>query len=327
MGLFDRFSRRTAEPTPTTAKTATLAPFTRLVIDGSVQVQLIEGPESCISSDDCDASSLCRHDLDTLHVGGNGESTVVVGGNIINNIHGSFIGSITQNGASKHLKLSDVPEGHSVSVSSNGQVMIDGRVVSKTGQSVSIINGRVMDDGTGMVIRPRSCTIRTPQLPKITVKAGSLHVQGFAGQAIDYCVAGNGNIRHDEADTATAKLKVCGSGDVLLGVGGFGRGKSESELQQLYAQLFGSGDIRVCGRAKSADISLRGSGSIHLGDCPVAEARVSLSGSGDIRLNATDSVSGTLIGDGQLALMQEPRERQLTIRGCVVYVINREGIA
>ena len=189
-----------------------------------------------------------------------------------------------------------------------------------------MIDGR-MDDGTGMVIRPRSCTIRTPQLPKIIVKAGSLHVQGFAGQAIDYCVAGSGNIRHDEADTASAKLKVCGSGDVLLGLHGFGRGKTESELQQLHAQLFGSGDIRVCGRAKSADISLSGSGSIHLGDCPVAEARVSLSGSGDIRLNATDSVSGTLIGDGQLALMQEPRERQLTIRGCVVYVINREGTA
>jgi len=324
MGLFDRFSRLTAEPTPTTAKTATLAPFTCLVIDGRVQVQLIESPESCISSDDGDASSLCWHDVNTLHVGGNGEGTVVVGGNIINNIHGSLIGSITR---SRHLKLSDAPEGHSVSVSSNGQVMIDGRVVSKTGQSVSIINGRVMDDGTGMVIRPRSCTIRTPQLPKIIVKAGSLHVQGFAGQAIDYCVAGSGNIRHDEADTATAKLKVCGSGDVLLGLHGFGRGKTESELQQLHAQLFGSGDIRVCGRAKSADISLSGSGSIHLGDCPVAEARVSLSGSGDIRLNATDSVSGTLIGDGQLALMQEPRERQLTIRGCVVYVINREGTA
>ena len=308
MGLFDRFHRKTAEPAPAAPTKATLAPFTRLVIDGDVQVRLIESAENNISSDDGDASSLCWHDVNTLHVGGNGEGTVVVGGNIINNIHGSFIGSITR---SRHLKLSDAPEGHSLSVSSNGQVMIDGR----------------MDDGTGMVIRPRSCTIRTPQLPKIIVKAGSLHVQGFAGQAIDYCVAGSGNIRHDEADTATAKLKVCGSGDVLLGLHGFGRGKTESELQQLYAQLFGSGDIRVCGRAKSADISLRGSGSIHLGDCPVAEARVSLSGSGDIRLNATDSVSGTLIGDGQLALMQEPRERQLTIRGCVVYVINREGIA
>lgn len=308
MGLFDRFHRKTAEPAPAAPTKATLAPFTRLVIDGDVQVRLIESAENNISSDDGDASSLCWHDVNTLHVGGNGEGTVVVGGNIINNIHGSFIGSITR---SRHLKLSDAPEGHSLSVSSNGQVMIDGR----------------MDDGTGMVIRPRSCTIRTPQLPKIIVKAGSLHVQGFAGQAIDYCVAGSGNIRHDEADTATAKLKVCGSGDVLLGLHGFGRGKTESELQQLHAQLFGSGDIRVCGRAKSADISLSGSGSIHLGDCPVAEARVSLSGSGDIRLNATDSVSGTLIGDGQLALMQEPRERQLTIRGCVVYVINREGTA
>ena len=308
MGLFDRFHRKTAEPAPAAPTKATLAPFTRLVIDGDVQVRLIESAENNISSDDGDASSLCWHDVNTLHVGGNGEGTVVVGGNIINNIHGSFIGSITR---SRHLKLSDAPEGHSLSVSSNGQVMTDGR----------------MDDGTGMVIRPRSCTIRTPQLPKIIVKAGSLHVQGFAGQAIDYCVAGSGNIRHDEADTATAKLKVCGSGDVLLGLHGFGRGKTESELQQLYAQLFGSGDIRVCGRAKSADISLSGSGSIHLGDCPVAEARVSLSGSGDIRLNATDSVSGTLIGDGQLALMQEPRERQLTIRGCVVYVINREGTA
>ena len=308
MGLFDRFHRKTAEPAPAAPTKATLAPFTRLVIDGDVQVRLIESAENNISSDDGDASSLCWHDVNTLHVGGNGEGTVVVGGNIINNIHGSFIGSITR---SRHLKLSDAPEGHSLSVSSNGQVMIDGR----------------MDDGTGMVIRPRSCTIRTPQLPKIIVKAGSLHVQGFAGQAIDYCVAGSGNIRHDEADTATAKLKVCGSGDVLLGLHGFGRGKTESELQQLYAQLFGSGDIRVCGRAKSDDISLSGSGSIHLGDCPVAEARVSLSGSGDIRLNATDSVSGTLIGDGQLALMQEPRERQLTIRGCVVYVINREGTA
>ena len=327
MGLFDRFHRKTAKPAPAAPTKATLAPFTRLVIDGDVQVRLIEGAENSIGSDDGDVATLYRYDRDTLFIGGDRESTVIVGGNIINNIHGSCISSITQNGVSTHLNITDVAEGHSLSVSSNGQVMIDGQVVSKRGQSISIINGRVMEDGTGMVMQPRSCTIRTPQLPKIIVKAGSLHVQGFAGQAIDYCVAGSGNIRHDEADTATAKLKVCGSGDVLLGLHGFGRGKTESELQQLYAQLFGSGDIRVCGRAKSADISLSGSGSIHLGDCPVAEARVSLSGSGDIRLNATDSVSGTLIGDGQLALMQEPRERQLTIRGCVVYVINREGTA
>ena len=288
MGLFDWFSRRTAEQTPTTSNTATLAPFTRLVIDGSVQAQLIESTESCISSDDGDTASLCWHDLDTLYVSGNRESAFVEDGNIISLFPSNFIGSIEQ----------------------------------KCGS-----NGQVMDDGTGMVIRARSCTIRTSQLPKITVRAGSLHVQGFAGQAIDYCVAGNGNIRHDGADTAIAKLKVCGSGDVLVGLHRRGPGITASEVQQLYARIFGSGDIRVCGRAKTADISLIGSGSIHLGDCPVAEAKVSLSGSGDIRLNATDSVSGTLIGGGQLALMQEPRERQLTIRGCVVYVINREGTA
>lgn len=323
MGLFDRFHRKTAEPAPAAPTKATLAPFTRLVIDGDVQVRLIEGAENSIGSDDGDVATLYRYDRDTLFIGGDRESTVIVGGNIINNIHGSCISSITQNGVSTHLNITDVAEGHSLSVSSNGQVMIDGRVVSKRGQSISIINGRVMEDGTGMVMQPRSCTIRIPKLPKVEVDAGNLHVQGFAGQAIVYRVAGNGNIRHDDMDTETAILKISGNGAMVLEMKEAG-----AILQRLDMTLSGNGDIRVRGRAQSADISLAGSGSIHLGDCPVAEARVSLSGSGDIRLNATDSVSGTLSGNAHLALVREPREWQLTVRGCSrVYVINREDTA
>ena len=322
MGLFDRFHRKTVEPAPAAPTKATLAPFTRLVIDGDVQVRLIEGAENSIGSDDGDVATLYRYDRDTLFIGGDRESTVIVGGNIINNIHGSCISSITQNGVSTHLNITDVAEGHSLSVS-NGQVMIDGQVVSKRGQSISIINGRVMEDGTGMVMQPRSCTIRIPKLPKVEVDAGNLHVQGFAGQAIVYRVAGNGNIRHDDMDTETAILKISGNGAMVLEMKEAG-----AILQRLDMTLSGNGDIRVRGRAQSADISLAGSGSIHLGDCPVAEARVSLSGSGDIRLNATDSVSGTLSGNAHLALVREPRERQLTVRGCSkVYVINREGTA
>ena len=172
-------------------------------------------------------------------------------------------------------------------------------------------------------MQPRSCTIRIPKLPKVEVDAGNLHVQGFARQAIVYRVAGNGNIRHDDMDTETAILKISGNGAMVLEMKEAG-----AILQRLDMTLSGNGDIRVRGRAQSADISMAGSGSIHLGDCPVAEARVSLSGSGDIRLNATDSGSGSLSGNTHLALVREPRERQLTVRGCSrVYVINREDTA
>ena len=82
MGLFDRFHRKTAEPAPAAPTKATLAPFTRLVINGDVQVRLIEGAENSIGSDDGDVATLYRYDRDTLFIGGDRESTVIVGGNI-----------------------------------------------------------------------------------------------------------------------------------------------------------------------------------------------------------------------------------------------------
>lgn len=294
MGLFDRFRHRATEETPTAPLMATLAPFTRLVIDGDVQVRLIESTENSISSDNSDTAALCRHDRDTLYIGDNEMFIITRTGNSMEAIGGGRIDTIM------------VDKGNSFIGDSN----ITARLLA--GSS----NNRLREKSAQL----RSCTIRVPQLPKVRLKSGSLHVQGFAGQTIDYCVAGSGSIRHDGADAATAKLEICSRGDMLLGW-------HRLEDRQLDAQIFGSGDIRIRGRAQSADISLTGSGSIHLGDCPVAEARVSLLGSGNIRLDAADSVSGTLSG-GQLALMREPRERRLTVRECSrVYVINREDTA
>lgn len=236
MGLFDRFRHRATEETPTAPLMATLAPFTRLVIDGDVQVRLIESTENSISSDNSDTAALCRHDRDTLYIGDNEMFIITRTGNSMEAIGGGRIDTIM------------VDKGNSFIGDSN----ITARRLA--GSS----NNRLREKSAQL----RSCTIRVPQLPKVRLKSGSLHVQGFAGQTIDYCVAGTG------------------------------------------------------------------SGSIHLGDCPVAEARVSLLGSGNIRLDAADSVSGTLRGNAQLALVREPRERRLTVRGCSrVYVINRGDTA
>ena len=77
-------------------------------------------------------------------------------------------------------------------------------------------------------------------------------------------------------------------------------------VDELHAQSSGASDLHVRGRASHANLRSSGASDIHAGELQTATARVQASGSSDIRITVTDSVSGQLSGAADLHLGGNP---------------------
>ncbi len=80
----------------------------------------------------------------------------------------------------------------------------------------------------------------------------------------------------------------------------------KAEAQQLNTDLNASGNIKLFGTTNYNYISLSGSGNIRSYDCINAKAEVLLSGSGDVRLNVTEELSGEISGSGDILYIGNP---------------------
>jgi hypothetical protein len=97
----------------------------------------------------------------------------------------------------------------------------------------------------------------------------------------------------------TVVLEVSGSGDIDY------QGRSET----LLCTVSGSGNIRVRGQAPVLDANISGSGSMELLDLNAEKAEVDISGSGDCKVNATETLDVEISGSGEVRYKGEPRLR------------------
>ncbi len=111
-------------------------------------------------------------------------------------------------------------------------------------------------------------------------------------------ISGSGDIvGNDLFVTDTLNVEISGSGDMDL----------EVETELLENKISGSGSLQLSGKAEEYTISVSGSGKINAFDVDAKHVSVRVSGSGNCRISASESLEARLSGSGDVYYRGQPR--------------------
>ena len=111
-------------------------------------------------------------------------------------------------------------------------------------------------------------------------------------------IAGSGDISGNSrffSDNFYAEIS--GSGDIEL----------ELEVSKMKAAISGSGSINLFGKADDSTAAISGSGKINAFDFETKNVSVTIRGSGDCRVNASESLHATISGSGDIYYKGRPQ--------------------
>lgn len=150
---------------------------------------------------------------------------------------------------------------------------------------------------------------------KIHVKKG-INLRPGTGQKVEITIpfekiselslSGSGDIISKSPiknDKFSAKLS--GSGDIDLDV----------VTNSFDFNLSGSGDIKLKGNSDTLVIKLSGSGDIEAANLKSKNANITVSGSGDVKVNCNESLTARVSGSGDIKYIGNPEKRDVKISG------------
>ena len=97
---------------------------------------------------------------------------------------------------------------------------------------------------------------------------------------------------------ALTHVAVHGSGDVKV---------KALDAEKFKAEIQGSGDISVAGRAEELDVEIQGSGDVKLDELAARRAAVEVQGSGDSTVKVSDELTVHVMGSGDVKYIGEPK--------------------
>lgn len=104
-------------------------------------------------------------------------------------------------------------------------------------------------------------------------------------------VSGSGDVSFREGiHTTSLKLRVSGSGDM----------NGRLDVKNLESGISGSGDVKLSGHAENSAVSVSGSGDFEARGLVTVNTIVHVSGSGDASINASNSISASISGSGDV---------------------------
>jgi hypothetical protein len=104
-------------------------------------------------------------------------------------------------------------------------------------------------------------------------------------------VSGSGDIFFKEGiHTNSLRIKVSGSGDMY----------GKVDVKNLESGISGSGDVKLSGRAENSAVTVSGSGDFEARGLVTSNTIVRVSGSGDASVNASNSISASISGSGDV---------------------------
>lgn len=119
-------------------------------------------------------------------------------------------------------------------------------------------------------------------------------------------ITGSGDIEGVTAFTGLDRLKlfITGSGSIDL----------DSDSEEIDAEITGSGDMKLYGSTERVDLLISGSGGFLGKDLKTAEAEITITGSGNARLNVEEYLKVFIAGSGTIYYIGNP-EVDLHISG------------
>jgi len=150
---------------------------------------------------------------------------------------------------------------------------------------------------------------------KIHVKKGT-NLRPSTGQKVELTVpfdkiselslSGSGDITtKSPIKNDKFSVKLSGSGDIDLDVA----------TNSFDFALSGSGDIKLKGNSDSVVIKLSGSGDIEAANLKSKNANITVSGSGDVKVNCNESLTARVSGSGDIKYTGNPEKRDVKVSG------------
>lgn len=105
-----------------------------------------------------------------------------------------------------------------------------------------------------------------------------------------------------------------------VSISGSGMIKTDVDTDNIKASISGSGKLQLSGTANDGWFDISGSGKIESYDLEMINCSAKISGSGDMRLNASDNLHATISGSGNIFYLQNPRvETHISGSGKVIH--------
>ncbi|MBN2612729.1 MAG: DUF2807 domain-containing protein [Bacteroidales bacterium] len=136
---------------------------------------------------------------------------------------------------------------------------------------------------------------------------------------------GSGRVDCSNFETGEAKIEVNGSGDInfdmavtdelYLNISGSGEINGFAETISADVEIDGSGEINIDGTCQLADIKILGSGNIKAGDFITEDCEVTIIGSGNATVFASDLLDAQITGSGTVYYYGNPENVVKNITG------------
>ena len=151
---------------------------------------------------------------------------------------------------------------------------------------------------------------------EIEVRGGRLHIANKRGWNWRYWKSSGDlavyvTMKDIRALKVSSSGKIYGKGvlrtdDMDLAVSGSGRIDIETEADDLEASISGSGKIELAGKCAYNDVSISGSGKLLAEDLESEEYYISISGSGNCKINVSKKIEARVSGSGRVYYKGNP---------------------
>ncbi len=118
-------------------------------------------------------------------------------------------------------------------------------------------------------------------------------------------IDGSGDVTVLELDQEQFEVRISGSGDADI----------EGRATSIEVYVAGSGDVDLRGDADEVFVKVRGSGDVDARRLTSKEATVTIQGSGDVKVHATEYFDGTVNGSGDITYYGDPEDVSKNVHG------------
>lgn len=170
------------------------------------------------------------------------------------------------------------------------------RVRIETDDSIVPIISTNTRDGVLTIATTRLC-VRPTGKPRITVTYRNLD---------EVAILGTGDVTGVGVITAeTVKLSITGAGSMDLAIA----------ARSLATTITGMGTVNLSGSATNHTLTIPGAGTVNAAHLDTAATTVEITGTGNARVHARDSLSVRITGNGNVQYSGSPRSVQQSVTG------------
>lgn len=140
--------------------------------------------------------------------------------------------------------------------------------------------------------------LQVKEFPNTCLKENyTVTVKAYCPELTSVTIAGSGNAEFDNYTGNTLDLNISGSGSII----------GTLYYNKLYSTISGSGDMELYGEVEYGDYEINGSGTVRALNLQHKNVVVNISGSGDVFIHCTNSLTVNISGSGNVYFVGYPQ--------------------